>query len=205
MSKFGDTVKALWRKASPELIEGIDSTADEVLAKYEFNTRLRIIHLGAQISHESMGGSHLVENLKYSAKRLIQVWPRRFPTLDSAKPYAMNEEALADKVYGGRLGNHDPDDGYKYRGRGLIQLTGRANFQTVQDRTGLQVIDDPEIASDPETALEVACFMFVKLGCMPYADADDVEAVTRKINGGTTGLNERQDWLDRWDSAYPAD
>jgi putative chitinase len=203
VSQFGDTAKVLWGKASPVLIAGLDATADEIFEKHSFNTRLRIIHLAAQVSHESMGGSHLVESLKYSAKRLTQVWPRRFPTLADAAPYAMNEEALGEKVYGGRLGNIAPEDGFKYRGQGLIQVTGKSNYETLQNRLGLPFVDQPELVCDPKHALEVACFMFIKLGCMPYADTDDIETVTKRINGGYNGLDDRKRWYGEWDSTYP--
>lgn len=199
MSNFGDACKALWAKASPALLEGIDRHADEILEKYGINTRLRITHFGAQLSHESSGGSHLTESLKYSAKRLTQVWPKRFPTLEAATPYALNEPALAEKVYGGRLGNDRPGDGFKYRGGGLLQETGKNNYADLQEGTGLPVLEHPELVKDPEHALECAAYRFVKLGCLPYCDRNDVAGVTRHVNGGLTGLDERKAWLADWE------
>ena len=95
----------------------------------------------AQVLHESGMLQRLEEGLSYSAERLTQVWPRRFPTLSSAMPYARNPRALANRVYGGRIGNSAPDEGWRYRGRGLIQITGRDNYALAEQLTGMRLLE----------------------------------------------------------------
>ncbi|HEV7306425.1 hypothetical protein [Ensifer sp.] len=115
--------------------------------------RTSLFHLAAVLAeahHETGGAMRPVEeNLNYSARRLMQVWPARFPTLASAEPYANNPRALANRVYGGRLGNVGADDGWRYRGRGLAQITGRANYAT------FGLAEAPDRASDVATAVRV--------------------------------------------------
>lgn len=159
---------------------------------YEINTPLRLAHFMAQTYVESCGYTRLVESLNYSAQRLTQVWPRRFPTLASAAPYANNPQMLAEKVYGGRLGNDAVGDGSRYLGRGLMQTTGRENYTKCGGRTGLDLTDNPEQAADPETAVHIACDYWGAHCINPLADRDDIEAVTRAINGGLNGLDDRK-------------
>ena len=102
-------------------------------------SRLRAEHFLAQVLHESGGLLRLVENLNYTAERLVEVWPSRFPTLEAAEPFAHNAHALANQVYGGRMGNTDPEDGWRYLGRGLLQLTGRASYTKVGAALGIDL------------------------------------------------------------------
>jgi putative chitinase len=144
----------------------------------------------AQVLHESGFLCRLDENLNYSAERLAQVWPNRFPSLSAAQPYARNPRALANKVYGGRLGNTSPDDGWRYHGRGLIQLTGRANYAMAQDLTGMALLDVPELLLEPEPALRASVAWWEK--SVPDDALNDVRRVTRYVNGGANGLAERE-------------
>ncbi|MBV9247503.1 MAG: protease, partial [Methylobacteriaceae bacterium] len=112
--------------ARSDIVAAIIDKADEMFPAYGLATLLRVRHFLAQVAEETGGLRVLEEDLDYSAMRLMQVWPARFPTLATAEPYAHNPRRLADRVYGGRMGNTGPDDGWKYRGRGLLQTTGKA-------------------------------------------------------------------------------
>jgi putative chitinase len=172
------------------------ASADTVLTPYGINdSARRLAHFMAQVLHETGGLTIQSENLNYSAERLMAVWPKRFPNLDAATPYARNPEKLANLVYGGRMGNIDPGDGYKYIGRGLLQITGRASYKKFGDLLGIDLAGTPALAVDPQWALKVACEVWKWLGCNAKADADDIVAVTKAINGGLTGLADRQAWL----------
>jgi putative chitinase len=149
------------------------------------------------MGHESGGLTIVQENLNYSASRLMAVWPSRFPTLASAQPYAGNPQKLANKVYGGRMGNTGPNDGWTYRGRGFIQITGKDGYASVGALAGLDLVGHPELAADPAKAgAVVAAFSSWKKLNVP-ADAGDFVAHTRKINGGTIGLDDRKVWLNK--------
>lgn len=142
-----------------------------------------------QVIHESMGLTRMVENLDYSAERLVQVWPTRFPTVADARPYARNPEALANRVYGGRLGNTEPGDGWRFRGRAPLQITGRANYIIVGDLVGQDLTVVPELLEQPRYALE-ACIAWWE-DRVPDSIVGDPEKVTRRVNGGILGLAER--------------
>jgi putative chitinase len=152
---------------------------------------LRLCHWMGQFAHESRGFTDFEENLSYSAERLCKVWPHRFPTFKSALPYARNPEALANRVYSLRMGNQQPGDGWKYRGRGP-QLTGKENYANAQERTGLALIDRPELAAQPENFVLLACDYWNAKNCNRAADADNLVLVTKRINGGSIGIQERR-------------
>lgn len=190
----------LWPKADPALKDGIVANQGASFAVAEINTDLRLAHLMAQISHESGGAAVLQENLYYEAARLTKVWPSRFPNLAAALPYAHNPRALADKVYGGRMGN-DPspsNDGLVYSGAGLIGITGKARYRQVGAVCGLDLVTTPALVKEPASALLVACAVWKIGDCNDDADQDDLEGVTEKINGGLNGLALRRIWLGRW-------
>ena len=179
-----------------DLFKQAFADADTVLAPYGINdSALRLAHFMAQVLHETAALTVEAENLNYSPERLMAVWPRRFPALAAAEPYAGNPEKLANLVYGGRMGNIDPGDGWKYIGRGLLQLTGRAAYKKYGDLLGIDLAGTPVLAVDPQWALKVAGAVWQALGCNAKADADDVTAVTKAINGGLTGFSDRQAWL----------
>ena len=160
---------------------------------------LRLAHFIAQTATETGGFATLEENLSYSAKRLMAVWPGRFPTLASTDGLALNPVALANKVYGGRLGNGPAasGDGYRYRGRGLIQLTGRANYAAREAETGILLVTHPELASDPATAVRIACLYWQSRSINLAADEDDLAKVRAAVNGGAIGIDDARQSLKR--------
>lgn len=159
--------------------------------RHGIDTPARAAHFLAQISVESGRLERLEENLNYSAERLMVVWPSRFKTHAEAARFAHNPQALANRVYGGRLGNTGPDDGWRYRGRGLKQLTGKANYQAYSEASGLDCVSDPDKLLEPGIAADSAAWFWASHGCSALADAGDVRGLTMRINGGLTGLGER--------------
>ena len=157
----------------------------------------RLQYFLAQLGHESNGLTHREENLNYSATRLMEIWPSRFPTLAIAQKYDRDPEKLANFVYGGRMGNVDPGDGYKYRGRGYIQLTGRETYREIGKVAGLDLEGSPELAAKPENAIRIACAFWTWKKINPSCDVGDFTAVTKRINGGTNGLTDRLEWLSK--------
>ena len=148
-----------------------------------------------QVLHESAKLERIEEGLNYSADRLMVVWPARFPSAADANLYARNPEALANKVYGGRLGNTQPGDGYKYRGRGLIQVTGRDNYRAVGKAIGVDLEAHPDLLSDPEFALSASVAWWE--GAVPDSVMGDITKVTKRVNGGTHGLSDRAQLTDK--------
>jgi putative chitinase len=165
--------------------------------RYAIDTLERASHWLGQLHVESAGLTRFWEDLNYSAKRLCAVWPGRFPSRALAQPFARNPEALAEKVYGGRMGNVRPGDGYRFRGRGLIQLTGRANYEHFAQVLGIELAHDPDLAAEPETACLIAGAYWHDKGLNAFADLGDILGLTRKINGGQTGLADRSMQTDR--------
>ena len=164
---------------------------NQVFVKYEIDTPKRQAAFIGQSSYESANFTHLQENLNYSAQRLMQVWPSRFPYIIAAEPYAHNPEKLANFVYAGRMGNLQDGDGYTYRGRGLIQITGREMYTKCGNALGIDLIDNPDLLLTPEYAALSAGWFWNKHGLNALADAQEYGTMTRRINGGTTGLDER--------------
>ncbi|UXN07532.1 glycoside hydrolase family 19 protein [Bartonella sp. HY761] len=144
-----------------------------------------------QIIHESANLTRVEENLRYSAKRLCQVWPKRFPNLAAAQPYANNPQSLANKVYGNRLGNIAAGDGYKFRGRGLKQTTGLYNYVRVGMRLGLNLIANPDLLLQPDYAF-LSALSFWQDNIGTKGESASVKEITKIVNGGYNGLNERQ-------------
>lgn len=163
-----------------------------------FDTMERLAALIGQCAHESSGFQRVQENLNYSAKRLTQVWPHRYPTLEVAARYARNPERLANHTYANRIGNGDvaSGDGWRFRGRGWIQLTGRANYRSRGLALGLDLEDNPELALQPGIRWKIAasfCDTHGRKGksVFEWADEGRTDQVTRIINGGHHGLRER--------------
>jgi putative chitinase len=174
-----------------------------ILADHGINENpRRLSHFMAQLYHESGGFSLNEENLNYSAKRLTEVWPNRFPSLTAAQPFANNPEKLANNVYGGRLGNNKPGDGYRYRGRGMIQLTGRDNYAVFSDLLGIDLEGNPDLAFDGAVALRVAAAYWTQRklkgerSMNALADDDKLRAITYRVNGGFNGFVHREAALD---------
>lgn len=146
----------------------------------------------AQVGVESGGLSRLEENMNYTTpERLVAVWPARFRTVNDAAPYVRNAQALANKVYGGRMGNTQPGDGWKYHGRGLKQLTGRDNYAAYAKACGVDVVSNPDLLLHPEQAANSAAWFWSSNGCADLASKRDWSALTRRINGGLTCLADR--------------
>lgn len=157
---------------------------------------LRPAHFLAQTLHESGALTVFQENLYYTTpERVKVVWPNRFPTVESARPFLRNPEKLAEHVYGGRMGNESPGDGWKFRGRGPIQITGRDMYLAVGSALEVDFVKEPDLVFSPEYILPVAAHIWKLKGCNAKADRDDVVAVTKAINGGLNGLADRRRWL----------
>ncbi len=165
---------------------------------------LRLAHFLAQGIYETNYLQARGENLNYSAQRLTEVFPRRFPTIEAARPYAHDPEKIANKIYGGRLGNGDEasGDGYRYRGRGFFQLTGKDNYRRYSELAGVNLVADPDILTrDLKTSILVAASYFGKTGLGEYADRNDASAVSRGVNRGDPqspymahGEDKRVEW-----------
>lgn len=146
-----------------------------------------------QVLHESGMLERLEENLSYSsAERIRAVWPRRFPAVSDAAQFTRNARALANKVYGGRMGNTGPDDGWKYRGRGCIMVTGADNYRAVGRALGIDLLAKPDLLASPAVALRAAVAWWEgRIPDLITAD-DSIVAETKIVNGGTVGLPDRQ-------------
>lgn len=166
---------------------------ETICPEYEINTPKRLSAFLAQCAHESNGFTALRENLNYRAASLMKTWPGRFPTLDLAKQYEKNPQKIANKVYANRMGNRDEasGDGWRYLGRGLIQLTGKENYQWFAASLQIDVEDLPEYMSTFEGAVQSACFFWETNKLNNEADVGDIKTMTKKINGGYLGLEDR--------------
>ncbi len=186
------TLAALFRyMGAGKFASILGATASRDFAKYEISTSLRIAHWFAQFAHESAHFQRYEEGLSYSAERLMAVWPRRFPNLAAAKPYARNPEALANNVYGNRMGNNATGDGYRYRGRGP-QITGLTNYRLAERGTGLPLVANPDLAALPENFTLLACDYWDRNSCNRLADRDDLVGITEVVNGGRIGIADRK-------------
>ena len=191
--------RSRWPRAPHSLVDKIVAAAPAVLTKFEITTAKRLSHFLAQASVECAGGTALEENLNYSAERLHVVWPARFSSIGAAQPYAHNPRLLADRVYDGRMGNRPgTDDGWNYRGRGLIDLTGAAMYERVGKACGLDLKATPDLASSPDSALAVAAAFWMLSDANRFADRNEIRAETKVINGGLTGMADREAWLKAW-------
>ena len=176
-----------------------------ILDKYGISASpLRVCHFMAQILTETGRLRVLVEDLDYSAKRLMVVWPSRFPTLELARQYEDDPEKLGNFVYADRMGNGDAasGEGFKYRGRGLLQITGKDAYTRFGKQLGIALATNPDLAFDSDHCLEIAAAEWAVSGyqnqfCNELADKDDVRGVTRAINGGLTGIDDRIAQLQR--------
>jgi putative chitinase len=177
---------------------GIDSKWAEPLAetfeKYNIDTSKRQASFIGQCMHESAGFKLLEENLNYSAKALMATWPSRFTSEEVANQYARNPEKIANKVYGGRMGNADESsgEGWLYRGRGIKQLTGKENYERCGSGLGVDLVSNPDLLLDPKYAALSAGWFWNKHGLNDLADKSDIETMTKRINGGLIGLDARK-------------
>jgi putative chitinase len=166
---------------------------NDTFAKYGMDTVVRQAAFIGQCGHESNNFKTLEENLHYSTKGLMATWPSRFPDAVTAEKYANNPEAIANKVYGGRadLGNTEDGDGWKFHGRGVIQLTGRANYTNCGEALGQPFSTDPGLLLEPEWACMSAGWFWNKKNLNLLADSESWELMTKRINGGLIGLSDR--------------
>lgn len=165
----------------------------QLLPEYDINTPKRIAAFIAQCAHESAGFKFLKENLNYRAESLVRVWPRYFPNIDIARQYAHKQERIANRAYANRMGNGDEEsgDGWRFCGRGLIQLTGRNNYEAFSESIETPVEEIPEYLATFEGAAQSACWFWETNHLNKWADTGDIVTLTKKINGGTIGLEDR--------------
>jgi putative chitinase len=165
----------------------------DTFIKYNISTTQRQACFIGQCQHESNNFKTLEENLHYSADGLMRVWPSRFTDKIVADAYANNPEKIADKVYAGRMGNGDEEsgDGWAFHGRGLIQLTGRDSYDRFGKAVGVVFTDQPQLLVEPNYAALSAGWFWNKTGLNDLADAQEYGQMTKRINGGTLGLDDR--------------
>jgi putative chitinase len=166
---------------------------NEILPDYDINTPERVACFLGQTAHESGGYRALRENLNYSAQGLNGIFKKYFPTVESATPFARQPEKIANKIYASRMGNgpESSGDGFKHRGRGLIQLTGKANYQAFADSIECSIEETIEFLETYEGAVQSACWFWENNNLNATADAMDVKKQTKIINGGYIGLEDR--------------
>ena len=160
------------------------------MSRYQIVGIKRIAAFVAQVGHESGHLARLVENLNYSADALRRNWPSRFD-VDLASAVARKPEQIANIAYGNRMGNTATGDGWKYRGRGLIQITGKDNYRACGEALGLYLIAQPELLEKPQHACMSAAWFWATSGLNILADAGKFDAITQRTNGGQTGAAER--------------
>lgn len=193
-------LEELYPRASVAHVDAFAAYEDGLFEEFALSLRpIRAHFFLAQIGHESGGLTITEENLNYTAARIVKVWPRRFADEAAARPFARNPEGLANNVYANRMGNgpEESGDGWTYRGRGYIQITGRDGYREVGDIANLDLEANPGLASTPGDALRVACSFWRWKDLNPYCDIGDFKKVTRLINGGLTGYRDRSAWLDK--------
>jgi putative chitinase len=165
---------------------------EETFAKYDISTPARQACFIGQCAHESGNFKTLQENLNYSAEGLMKTWPSRFATKEIADQYARQPAKIAGKVYNGRLGNTSEEEASMYLGRGLIQLTGRENYANCGTALGMDLIGNPDLLIEPKYAALSAGWFWNKKGLNGLADTSDFETMTKRINGGLIGLEDRK-------------
>jgi putative chitinase len=166
---------------------------NETFSRFNITTNNQKAMFIGQCSHESGNFRLLQENLNYKAATLMKLWPKRFPTLEVANQYAGNARAIANKVYADRMGNRDEasGDGYRFRGKGLVQLTGHSNHFHAGKALGVDFVMQPDLVATPKYAALTAGWFWETHKLNPPADALDYVKVTKIINGGTIGLDDR--------------
>ena len=166
----------------------------KILPDYNISTPERVACFLGQTMVESAGYKALVENLNYRPETLCKIWPSHFQSEEIAQQYAHHPEQIANRAYAGRMGNGDEasGDGWKYCGRGLIQITGKDNYSRFAQSIDTPVEEVPEYLGTFEGAVQSACWFWENNNLNQYADQGDVLTITKHVNGGTLGLEERQ-------------
>lgn len=187
-----------------------------LLIKKGIDTPIRLAHFFAQIDHESGGGKRLVENLNYSKERLLKIFMSDFDTnkdrklseneIKVAEMLARKPEQIANFVYARQNGNGNVNsgDGWKYRGRGYIQITGRYNYSELSKDTGIDFVSKPELLEQEANAMVSAIWFWNEKDINRFADNDDIIKVTKAINGGLNGIEDRKELLDRYKRHFGA-
>lgn len=186
-------------------IVGIPSNAAKVLAagRDAGLSGMELANFMGQNAHESMGFTRLTENLNYSAAGLRKTFGKYIKTDSEAQALAGDPESIANRVYGGRLGNTEAGDGFKYRGRGFVQLTGKANYAAAGKALGLDLVKNPDLAADPDVAAKIAAWYW-QANVASKGAGDDVTQATKRINGGLNGLADRQKRVAEWQANLAA-
>lgn len=188
-----DQLSKILHKTSSQRTEELFIIFEDLFSKYEINTINRIAGFFAQCGHESADFNVLTENLHYSALRLTQVFPRIFPNIAAAQPYDNNPEKIANKIYSSRMGNgtEESGDGYRYRGRGAIQLTGHNNYETFAKSINLSITATVAYCETLRGAIESALWFWKINNINKICDNDDIVTMTARINGGQNGIQDR--------------
>lgn len=181
--------------------------ADAVLSSYDINaTELRVAHFMAQVLHETGKLTILTESMNYTPEGMLatfgqhRISPEQAQQIGRTAAHPADQRAIANIVYGGEwglknLGNTGPDDGWNFRGTGLLQMTGRDSRVRIGKSLGIDLAGSPELALDSRYVLAIACEEWKQKGCNPFADADDIDRITKLINGGNIGIEERKKLL----------
>ncbi len=166
---------------------------NETFSRFGIDTPKKQAAFIGQCGHECGNFKILEENLNYRAATLMKLWPKRFPTLEVANAYEKNPRKIANMVYSGRMGNRDESsgDGYRFRGRGCIQLTGHANYFHAGKALGIDLVMQPDLVATPKYAALTAGWFWSTHNCNEIAERGDWTQLTKKINGGTIGLDDR--------------
>lgn len=190
--KLTQVIKGVFPKC--KIAEDLGYQIAQKAPLFGIDTPKRLASFLAQCGHETMGFTRFEENLNYSVDAIKRVFPKYFRTVDPAD-YARNPEKLANRVYASRMGNGDEDsgDGWRYRGRGLIHITGRANYAFAATSTGKPLLDDPDLMNEDAETMVLGAMTFWNANSLnKFADGDDIKGQTKRINGGYNGLEERQ-------------
>lgn len=182
-----DQLKEL--KINPDWVNALNDTFE----RFDISTPIRQACFIGQAGHECGNFRILEENLNYRAETLMKVWPKRFPTLEFAKQYERNPKKIANMVYANRMGNRDEasGDGYRFRGRGAFQTTGHSGYYHAGQALGVDFVMEPDLVATPQYAALTAGFFWNTHKLNQFADARDYKGMTKKINGGFIGLEDR--------------
>jgi putative chitinase len=184
------------QKLKGHIPDSVIAQIPDIQTKFEINTPLRLAHFLAQAGHESGGFKAVNENLNYGAKGLLSIFKKYFPTEEKAKLYERKPEKIANLVYGSRMGNgpETSGEGFKFRGRGYIQLTGKDNYKAFDAVVTENILENPDLVATKYPLMSAAWF-FHKNGLHKIADKGATDAVvtevTKRVNGGTIGLADR--------------
>jgi putative chitinase len=198
-----DNINKIVTKVMPSKNNGIHKYSSAMAKTFrdnEINTVNRIAGFLAQTGHESGQFSRIEENLNYSAERLKVVFPKYFPTDGLAHAYEYNKKAVANRVYASRLGNgpESSGDGWQYRGRGLIQLTGKSNYAACSKDMMFDIVEEPELVLIPEIAVLTSVWYWNHRKINEACDADDIAKMTKLVQGGKLGLEERRNYYEKF-------